>query len=143
VQQIQRGNTIDIGEAAIRIRAQIETRQQLEQSPMGAVGEFHGHRLFVERLDVARDDTAQHLAQAALVGLVVAQALEFLLEGFEGVQSVVLICNPRIKIIHVSFSEIRKKLQLSTPALSRGQMTVLQTDGATPGVVKRGDTAYM
>ena len=58
---------------------------------MDLVCYFHRQRLLVERLDIAANDIAQQPIQAPLLGLIPAQTFEFLLEGLEGPQSVVLL----------------------------------------------------
>jgi hypothetical protein len=102
MQQVARRDPVDVGKASSRIRLRIETGQQLEQALMGAVCNRDRQRLFIERLDVAADEIAQEPVQAALLGLVPAQAFQFLLEVPEGSQAVMLVREPRIKIVHLS-----------------------------------------
>jgi len=102
VQQIARGNAIDVGKPSIRTCLQVETCQQLEQAVMGAVRDRYRQRFFIESLDVAADQIAQQSIQSPLFGIVPAQAFEFLLEGPEGSQPVVLARKPTIKIVHIS-----------------------------------------
>jgi hypothetical protein len=100
MQQVACCNAIDVGKTSSRVRLWVETGQQLNQALMGAVCNRDRQRLFIERLDVAADETAQQPVQAALLGLVLAQAFQFLLEVPEGSQAVMLVREPRIKIVH-------------------------------------------
>jgi hypothetical protein len=102
MQQVARCNAIDVGKTSRRVGLWVETCQQLEQALVGAICNRYRQRLFIERLDVAADEIAQEPAQAALLGLVPAQAFQFLLEIPEGSQAVMLVREPRIKIVHLS-----------------------------------------
>src|ERR1700756_2360670 len=102
MQQVARCNTIDVGKTPSRGRLWVETCQQREQALMGAVRNRDRQRLFIERLDVAADETTQQPVQAALLGLVPAQAFQFLLQVPKGPQAVMLVREPRIKIVHFS-----------------------------------------
>jgi hypothetical protein len=49
-----------------------------------------------------------------LPGLVPAQGCEFLLEGVEGPQAVMLLRKPRVQAVHVSLFKSWKKLRIYT-----------------------------
>jgi hypothetical protein len=122
MQQVARCNAIDVGKTSSRVRLWVETCQKFEQALMGMVCNRDRQRLFIERLDVAADETAQQPIQAALLGLVPAQAFQFLLEVPEGPQAVMLVREPRIKIVHFSLFKKEKKLQGYTLSPGAGQM---------------------
>jgi hypothetical protein len=96
MQQIARSDTIDVCKTTVRARLQIQTRQQLEQAPMGTVCHRNRERLFVEGRDIAIGEIAQQPAQPALLGIVSAQAFEFSLEVLESPQPVMLLRKPSI-----------------------------------------------
>jgi hypothetical protein len=100
MQQVARCNTIDVGETSRRVRLWVKTCQKLEQTFVGVVCNRDRQRLLIERLDIATNEIAQQPVQAALLGLVPAQAVQFLLEVPEGSQAVMLVREPRIKIVH-------------------------------------------
>jgi hypothetical protein len=102
MQQIARCNAIDVGKTSRRARLRVDTGQEFQQPLMGMIGNRDRQRLFVERLDVAADEIAQQPVQAALFGLIPAQAFQFLLEVPEGPQTMMLVRKPRMKIIHFS-----------------------------------------
>jgi len=76
---------------------------------MGAVRDFDRERFFIESRDVAIGETAQQPIQPALLGFGPAQAFEFLLEGLERSQPVVLLRKPSMQLVHVSLFECQKK----------------------------------
>jgi hypothetical protein len=102
VQQIARGHTVDVGQAPIRTGVRVETCQEFEQLSVGTVRDRNRQGFFVESLDIASDEMAQQPVQAALFGLVPAQAVEFLLEVPEGSQPVMLLRKPGMKLVHFS-----------------------------------------
>src|SRR5882762_1911014 len=100
--EVARCNTIEVGEAVVRTGPKIEARDQIEQALIGAIRDRDRQRFFVKSFDVAADQRAQQPAQGPLPGLVPAQGCEFLLEGAEGPQAVMLLRKPRVQIVHVS-----------------------------------------
>jgi hypothetical protein len=124
VQQIAGGYAVDVGKPPIRRRLEIKARQQLEQVIMGVVRDRDWERLFIERLDITGDETAQQPVQAALFRLVPAQAFKFLLEGFEGPQPMMLLRKPGIKIVHVSLFKREKKLWMYSLGRRVAQMRI-------------------
>jgi hypothetical protein len=60
------------------------------------------------------DEMAQQSVEPPLRRITLAQGLDFLLEGFEGSQAVVLLRKPNMQFVHVSFSERLKKLPVYT-----------------------------
>jgi hypothetical protein len=114
--QIAGRDAIDIGQPPVRAGAEIQTCYQIEQAMIGAVGDRNRQGLFIKGFDIATDDTAQHPAQRALLGVALTQGFKFLLEGAEGPQAVVLLGKPRIQLIHVSLFKQEKKLPVYTSA---------------------------
>jgi hypothetical protein len=86
MQQIARGNAIDVGQTSIRPTPQIEVRQQREQSIMGMVCGRDRQRFLIESFDVSADEIAKQSAQTALLRFVRAQFFELLPEIPEGPQ---------------------------------------------------------
>jgi hypothetical protein len=109
VQQIARGHAVDVGQTPGGVGMRLETCQELEQLLVGAVRDSDRQRLFIKSLDVAADKLTQQPVQAALFGLVPAQAVEFLLEVPEGSQPVMLLRKPGMKIVHVSLFKAREE----------------------------------
>jgi len=105
MQQLARGDTVDVGEATIRIGLKIKACNQREQAAIGTARELDGQRVLIEGFDIAGDETVQHRAKAPLLRLARAQALESLLEVPEGAQAVVLLQKPRVQIVHISLFE--------------------------------------
>jgi hypothetical protein len=91
MQQTARRDSIDVGKTAIRVGLKIEASDEIEQAAIGAVSDCYRQRRFIERLDVAADQTAQKGTHALLRGLAGAQEIELLLKVFEGSQAVVLL----------------------------------------------------
>jgi hypothetical protein len=131
VQEIAVRNTIDVGQAAVRIPLKIKTGQEVEQTLMSAVGDRHRQGFFVERLDIAADETSQQPIQSPLVGLVPAQIFKFLLKDLEGPQPVVLLREPGVQLIHVSLFKIQKKLWIYTVGQVIAQMANLHPYAAS------------
>ncbi|WP_211237310.1 hypothetical protein, partial [Neisseria gonorrhoeae] len=94
VQEIAGRDTVDVSEAAVGIALEIKAGDEIEQAAIGSVGDRNRQRLLVKGFDIITDETAQQPANAALLGVVLAQYLEFLLEGPEGPQAVRLLRKP-------------------------------------------------
>jgi hypothetical protein len=94
--EIARRNTIKIGEAVVRAGSKIEARDQVEQASVGAICGSDRQRFLVKSFDIAADEGTQQPAQRPLLGIVAAQRYEFLLEGLEGSQAMMLLRKPRV-----------------------------------------------
>jgi hypothetical protein len=112
--EIARCNTIEVGEAVVGAGSKIEACDQVEQTLKGAIRDRDRQRFLVKSFDIAADEVSQQPAQGPLLGLVPAQSYEFLLEGLEGPQAVVLLQKPRMQVVHVSLFESWKKLRTCT-----------------------------
>ena len=108
--QIAGRDTVDVGQTPIRAAAEIQASHQIEQALIGAIGNRHRQGLFIKGFDIAADNSAQHPAQRALLGVALAQGFKFLLEIAEGTQAVVLLGKPRMQVIHISLFKQEKKL---------------------------------
>jgi hypothetical protein len=86
-----RCNTIEVGQPVLRTGSKIEARDQIEQTLMGAIRDRDRQRCLVKGFDIGSDQRAQQAAQGSLPGLVRTQRREFLLEGVEGPQAMVLL----------------------------------------------------
>src|SRR3982074_3006270 len=98
-------NTIEVVEAVARSGSEIEACEQVEQGLMGAICGRNRQRFLVKSFDVAADEVTQQPAQGPLLGLVLAQSCEFLLEDLEGPQAVVLLQKPRMQVLTVRLFE--------------------------------------
>ena len=58
-------DAIDVGQAAVRIRPQIETCQQIEQTVMGAICDLDRQGLLIESLDIAADDMMMRVSPSS------------------------------------------------------------------------------
>jgi hypothetical protein len=105
VPEVARCNTIEVGEAVVRAGSKIEAYDQVEQALMGAIRNRDRQRFLVKSFDIVADEAAQQAAQGALPRFVPAQSREFLLEGLEGPQTVVLLQKPRMQVVHMSLFE--------------------------------------
>jgi len=105
---------------------------------VGAVCDRNRQRFFIESFDVTADEIAQQPVQAALLGLIPAQALEFLLEVPEGSQPVMLVRKPRIKVIHFSLFKREKKLWVYTFGRRVSQMRIWHPCAANYVAVRAG-----
>jgi hypothetical protein len=104
-----RCNAIEVSQPVLCAGSKIEARDQVEQLLMGAIRDRDRQRLLVKSFDIAADQRAQQSAQGPLPGLVPAQGREFLLEGVEGPQAVMLLRKPRIQVVHISLFKSWKK----------------------------------
>ena len=102
VPQIQRRHAVDVGQPPVGACAKIQAGHEVEQALVGAVRDRNRQGLFIEGIDVAADDPIEQLAQSALLGVAVAQIIEFLLKGAECPQAVVLLRKPNMQIVHNS-----------------------------------------
>jgi hypothetical protein len=109
-----RCNAIEVSQPILCTGSKIEACDQVEQPLMGAIRDRDRQRFLVKSLDIAADQRAQQPAQGPLPGLVPAHCCEFLLEGVEGPQAVMLLRKPRIQIIHISLFKSWKKLRIYT-----------------------------
>jgi hypothetical protein len=98
-------NTIEVGKAVVSTGSKIEACDQVQQALIGAICGRDRQRFLVKSFDVAADEVTQQPAQGPLLGLVLAQSCEFLLEYLEGPQAVVLLRKPRMQVVHVSLFE--------------------------------------
>jgi hypothetical protein len=103
--EVARCNTIEVGEAVVRLGSKIEARDQIEQALTSAICDRDRQRLLVKSFDIAADQVTQQPAQGPLLMLVTAQSCEFLLEDLEGPQAVVLLRKPRMQVVHASLFE--------------------------------------
>src|SRR5262245_54143306 len=110
MQQVERCDAIDVGEAAVGIGLEVEASNQFEQTLIGMVRDIDGQGFFVEGFDIAIDKITQQPAQGLLSGIVPCQRVELLLEVSEGSQAMVLLREPCMQIVHVSLFKLRKKL---------------------------------
>jgi hypothetical protein len=55
MRKVARGNTIEIGEAAVRAGSKIEACDQVEQALIGAIRDRDRQRFLVKGFDVAAD----------------------------------------------------------------------------------------
>ena len=94
--QIQRGDTVDIGQPSVGISVEVQAGHRIEQTTVGVVGDRDRQRFLIEGIDVATDDTLQQPAHGALPGVAGAEIIQFLLKGAEGPQAVVLLRKPRM-----------------------------------------------
>jgi hypothetical protein len=94
--KVARCNTIEISEPVVCIGSKIEACDQFQQTLIGAVRGCDRQRFLIKSFDIAGDEMTQQLAQGPLLGLVRAQDCEFLLEGVESSQAVVLLRKPRV-----------------------------------------------
>jgi hypothetical protein len=100
--EVARCNTIEVGELVLRAGSKIEACDQVEQTLKDAIRDRDRQRFLVKGFDIAADEVSQQPAQGPLPGLVPAQGCEFLLEGVEGPQAVMLLRKPRVQVVHVS-----------------------------------------
>jgi hypothetical protein len=100
--EVARRNTIEVGEPVLRAGSKIEACDHVEQTLKGAIRDRDRQRFLVKSFDIAADQRAQQPAQSPLPGLVPAQGCEFLLEGVEGPQAVMLLRKPSVQVVHVS-----------------------------------------
>ncbi|MBT1514065.1 hypothetical protein KIP88_26570 [Bradyrhizobium sp. SRL28] len=112
--EVARCNTIEVGQPVLRTGSKIEARDQVEQALIGAIRNRDRQRFLVKSLDVAADQRAQQPAQGPLPGLLPNQGFDFLLEGVEGPQAVMLLRKPRVQVVHVSLFKSWKKLRIYT-----------------------------
>jgi hypothetical protein len=89
--QIARCHAVDVGQAPVGACVEIQASHQVEQATVGAVCDLNRQRLFIKCIDIAADDDVQQPAQSALLRVVLAHIIEFLLKGAESPQSVVLL----------------------------------------------------
>jgi hypothetical protein len=94
--EVARCNTIEVGEAVVRAGSKIEACDEVEQALIGAIRGSDRHRFLVKSFDIAADEVTQQPAQGLLPGLVRAQSCEFLLEGVESPQAMMLLRKPRV-----------------------------------------------
>jgi len=103
--EVVRCNTIEIGEPVLRAGSTIEACDQIEQTLEGAIRDGDRQRFLVKSFDIATDEESQQPVQGPLLGLASTQSCEFLLEGAEGPQAVMLMRKPRMQVVHVSLFE--------------------------------------
>jgi hypothetical protein len=109
-----RCNAIEVSQPILCTGSKIEARDQVKQPLMGAIRDRDRQRFLVKSFDIAADQRAQQPAQGPLPGLVPAHCCEFLLEGVEGPQALMLLRKPRIQIVHISLFKSWKKLRTYT-----------------------------
>jgi hypothetical protein len=128
--QIQRGRTVDVGQPPVGTCVEVEAGHELEQATVSQVCDRNRQRLFIKSIDIAADNGIQQPTQSALLGVALAQIIEFLLKGAEGPQSVVLLRKPRVQVVHKSLFKWEKKLPAYTVEQARRQMLLLQMSAA-------------
>ena len=100
--QVQRRHAVGIGQPPVRACAEVEAGDEVEQATVGTVRDRDRQRFFIEGVDIAADDGIQQPAQSALLRIVPADIIEFLLKGAESPQAVVLLRKPRMQVVHKS-----------------------------------------
>jgi hypothetical protein len=138
MQQVERCDAIDVGEATVGIGPEVEAANQFEQTLIGVVRDIDGQGFFVEGFDVAIDEIAQQPAQGLLSGLVPHQRVEFLLEVSEGSQAMVLLREPCMQIVHISLFMRRKKL----PVYIRGWFLTPRQFFRSPALERDGTAQH-
>src|SRR5262245_26370881 len=124
--QVARRHAVDVGQPPVGGGAEIDAGGQFQQAIIGAIGDRDGQRLLVEGVDITADDRIQEPAQRPLLGIAAADFVKFLLKGAEGPQAVVLLREPRIKVVHVCLFNQEKKLPVCNVGAAGGQMIFLQ-----------------
>jgi hypothetical protein len=132
VPQIQRRDAVGVGQPPVGTGVEIQAGDEVEQPAVGSVREFYRQGFLIERIDIAADDGIEQPAQSALLRVVPADIVEFLLKSAESPQAVVLLRKPRMQVVHIhkSLFKQEKKLPVYMPAEGSGQMLISQTSAA-------------
>jgi hypothetical protein len=126
MQQIERRHPVDIRQPLVGASVEIHARHQFQQAMMRAISDRNRQWQFIKRVDIAADDGAEQPAQSALLGVSLAEIVEFLLESAEGPQAVVLLRKPRMQVVHNCLFNQEKKLPSSIVEGAAEQMLFLQ-----------------
>jgi hypothetical protein len=100
--QIQRCHAVGVGQPPVSACAEIQAGDEVKQASVGTVRDRDRQRFFIEGFDIAADHGIQQPAQSALLRIAPADIIEFLLEGAESPQAVVLLRKPRMQVVHES-----------------------------------------